>query len=95
MSGGKKSVQFDSKEVTTTDRVAGFLRQLADRVESGQVVLRQGEGEAEVEVELPDSVVLEVSLDRKEKGPKGTKRSLEVEIEWYEEGRGRGPVRVG
>ena len=88
----KKTVLFDSEEYTTAPRIAEFLRELADRVESRSLVLRQGE--REVSAQLPESLVLEISLDEKEKAGKGTKRSLEVEIEWYE-GDGEDPVRLG
>lgn len=92
MSGKKKQTLFASKEYAPTARIASFLRELADRLEAGTVVLRQGE--EEVAVEVPQALELEVSLDAKEKGPKGTKRSLELELEWHEGGGGGGPITV-
>ncbi len=93
MSGKKKHVLVDSKEHTNPGKVATFLRELADRVEGGEVVLRQGQDE--VTARLPDQLILEVSLDEKQKGAKGIKKSLEVEVEWYEGEGTRGPVSLG
>lgn len=84
MSGPKrnKTVHVDSEERTGRTGAAAFLRELADRVEGGSVVLKQGE--REVTAQVPDQVTLEVSLDEREKGTRGRKWSLEVELEWYE-----------
>ncbi len=93
MSGPKKKRRLvDTKEHATRARVAGFLRELGDRIESGSVVLRQGE--EEVTTELPDALVLEISLDEKDKGERGLKKSLEVEVEWYE-GPGWNQISLG
>lgn len=89
----KKQRLIKTEERADAQRVAHFLRGLADRIESGRVVLM--DGEQEVAVDLPDALTLEVELDRKDKGPKGTKHSLEVEIEWTEGGKEKGSIRLG
>ena len=89
----KKETLLKVKERADAARVARFLRDLADRVESGRVVLKQGD--EEIVADLAESLTLEVSLDQKDKGQKGTKKSLEVEVEWYEAGEGTGPIELG
>jgi len=36
-----------------------------------------------------------VTLEEEDKGRKGTKRNLEVEIEWHENGEEEGTIRLG
>jgi amphi-Trp domain-containing protein len=71
---------------------AAFLRELADKVEAGRVVLRRcGE---ELTLALPESLVLEIQADEEVKGARGMQRSLEIELEWRE-GEEGGPVELG
>ncbi len=88
----KKEVLFKSEEHTSRARAAAFLRELAEKIESGRVVLQQGS--REVPVEVGDAVELEVSFDLKEK-KRGTRRKLEVELEWYDGDASTGPVQLG
>lgn len=76
---GKKEVLIKSDEPKAREQVAAFLRELADKVEAGEVTLQQGE--QEVAFSLPPIVELEVEVEQKEK-KRGTKYSLEIEIEW-------------
>lgn len=92
MSEKKKETLFSSEEQTSRKAASAFLHELADRVASGKVVLRQGN--QEVAVELPDTFELEVTLDRKDK-KKGTKRSLEIELNWYEGKAAMDPMTLG
>ncbi|NLG66791.1 MAG: amphi-Trp domain-containing protein [Actinobacteria bacterium] len=88
-----KTRLFKSEVPQTRMETANFLRELADKVATGTVVLKRS-GE-EWEVVIPEHVVLEVQLDKKSKSGKGVKHSLEIEIEWYEGGAGAGPVELG
>lgn len=76
---GREVVLFKSEEKHGRATVASYLRQLADRLEAGEVVLRQGGDE--LTLDIPVNVVLEIKAEE-ETGRKKTKRSLEVEIEW-------------
>lgn len=86
-------VLFKSEEPADRVKAAGFLRTLADKVEAGEVLLKQGE--AEVALEIPETLVLEVKAEREEKAGKPTKHSLEVEIEWSEGASRSGGVELG
>ena len=88
-----KKTHVDSEERTTRADAARFLRELADRLEGGRVVLKQGG--RDVTAEVPEQVSLEVSLDETSKAAKGTKWSLEVELDWYEGGERSGGVELG
>ncbi|NPA48869.1 MAG: amphi-Trp domain-containing protein [Thermodesulfobacteria bacterium] len=87
----EKKVLFKSEEPRSLEDVARFLRELADRLSQGKVVLRRG-GE-EITLNIPPNVVLELKAEEKVK-PSKTKYSLEIEIEWGE-GEGTGPVSLG
>jgi amphi-Trp domain-containing protein len=90
---GQEVVLFKSEEKRSTADVAAFLRQLADRVEKQEVILRQGE--EELVLTLPGMVTLEVKAEE-ETGRSGVKHSLEVELEWKPgEEKGAGPLELG
>jgi amphi-Trp domain-containing protein len=76
---GKEEVLFRSEAMRSTADVAQFLRQLAEKVEAGEVILRQGADE--LVLTLPQTVTLEVKAEE-ESSSKGPKHSLEVELEW-------------
>ena len=86
----EKNVLFKSEEPRSLKEVADFLRELANRLESGQVVLRRGA--EEVTLKPPQNVILELKAEEKVK-PSKTKYSFEIEIEWGEGG--EGPVSLG
>ena len=91
---GKEVVLFKSEEKRSTAEVAAFLRQLADKVEAGQVILRQGV--EELTLTLPSTVTLEVKAEE-ESTKSGPKHSLEVELEWRpgDSGGAVGPLELG
>jgi amphi-Trp domain-containing protein len=70
------------------------LKELADRVETGSVVLKQGE--QEVNLQLSKNISLEVKAAEKQK-KKGVKHKLEVKLHWYEgdNGQGKGNLTFG
>lgn len=80
-----EEVLFKSEEPKDRADVAAFLRQLADKVETGTVTLRQGD--TEQRVEIPQRLVLETKLERETKRDV-EKMSLEVELEWRPGGSG-------
>ena len=88
-----EEILFKSEEPASRSEAAAFLRQFADKVESGTVILRQGG--VEKSVVIPQSLVLEIKLEHEVKRKK-EKMSLEVELEWRpgEEGHADG-VELG
>lgn len=89
---GQEVVLFKSEERHSRQEVAGFLRELADKVDGGEVVLRKGT--EELTLKLPGNLVLEVKAEEEDKTGR-TKRSLEVEIEWYEGQEDEGALTLG
>jgi len=77
---GKEVVLFKSEEKRSTAEVAQFLRQLADRVEKQEVILRQGT--EELTLTLPGMVTLEVKAEEETSRSGKVEYSLEVELEW-------------
>jgi amphi-Trp domain-containing protein len=71
---------------------AAFLRELADKVETGQVTLVQGG--KDVVIDLPETVSFEVEYYEQPK-KRGLKRQLEIEIEWTEGGRKGQAISLG
>jgi len=89
---GRETKLFKSQERKSRAEVAEFLRQLADKVDADGVVLRQGQ--EEIALRLPESLILEIQVEDEDKGTKGVQHSLEVEIKWFE-GDQTGPVELG
>lgn len=90
----KKTVLMKSKDRLSRADAAAFLRQLAEKVEGGEVSLIQGD--QEVVLEIPAQVQLDVEAQDKPK-KRGTKRQLEIEMEWYVglEGEARSGLELG
>ncbi|MDA3951780.1 MAG: amphi-Trp domain-containing protein [Spirochaeta sp.] len=88
MSGPKDIVYKSSQQMSRGD-LATFLRDIADRVESGTVVLKGDQ--KETPVKIPEAVELEVEYEIKKKDG-GEKKQLELEISW---GPGTGGVNIG
>lgn len=76
---GKETVLFKSEEKRDIKSVASILRELADKLEHGKVVLKQGK--KEVTIKVPKNVEFEIKAER-EDGKKKSKKKLEIEIEW-------------
>ena len=76
---GKEITLFKSEEKRGLGDVADFLRELADRIDKGRVVLIRGD--KKLKLDLPDTVELEVEVE-KEIGRKKTEIELEIEIKW-------------
>jgi len=78
---GKEIVLFKSEERKSIQSVAEFLHQFADKLAENKVILRRGT--EEIQVNIPDSVILELKVEEEIKKGK-TQHSIEIEIEWIE-----------
>jgi len=87
----KKNVLFRSEEWKPRQSAAAFLRELADKLEEGQITLMRGD--EEVNLMPPETVELEIEVTEKVKKQK-TERELEIEIEWALE-QAEGSVTLG
>ncbi|MDY0248245.1 MAG: amphi-Trp domain-containing protein [Desulfobacterium sp.] len=83
---GKETRLFKSEERKSRSDVSEFLHQLADRISKGQAVLSQGQ--EEIILQLPQSLILEVQVEDEDKGARGVQHSLEVEIKWFDDEQG-------
>jgi len=88
----KKNVLVKSDLRKNLPDVAAFLRELADKVESGQLTLVQGE--QDVKVDLPETVSFELEFYEQAK-KHGIKKQLEIELEWVEGSKKRQTVTLG
>ena len=90
---GKETRLFKSEERKNRADVSAFLHQLADKVNEGQVILRQGV--EELALNLPHNLILEIQVEDEDKKRKGIQHSLEVEIKWFDGDSGGGPLELG
>lgn len=88
MSGGE--IMYKSEQQMSRSQLAAFLRDMADRIENQNLVLKSNGQEATVEI--PEQVELEVEYQSKQKAA-GPRYELELEVEWGS-GTGSG-VRLG
>ncbi|MCZ7676480.1 MAG: amphi-Trp domain-containing protein [Roseovarius sp.] len=79
----RETVLFSAKDTRPRSGIAAFLRDMADKIESGSVTLRQGE--IAQDVVLPDYMVLEIKLEDEHKGKRGIRHCLEIEMKWYDD----------
>jgi amphi-Trp domain-containing protein len=89
---GRETRLFKSEERKTRSDVSAFLHQLADKISEGRVVLRQGQ--EEITLELPRSLILEIQVEDEAKKTKGIQHSLEIEMKWFDDEQG-GPLELG
>lgn len=89
---GKEVRLFKSEERKSRSDVSAFLHQLADKISDGKVVLSQGQ--EELSLQLPQSLILEVQVEDEDKKSKGIQHSLEVEIKWFDDDGGGGPLEL-
>ena len=90
---GKEVRLFKSEERKSRPEVTAFLRELADKIDAGEVLLRQGS--EEIKLEIPQNLVLEIQVEDEDKGSKGTEHSLELELAWYDGDEQGGPLELG
>lgn len=89
---GRETILFKNEEKTSAKDAAAFLRQLADRIEEGNVILKRGK--EKVTLKIPRRLELEIKAE-KEVGKKKTKKKLEVEIEWVVGEQDKGTFKLG
>jgi len=88
----KKNVLVKSDQRKNLADAGAFLRDLADKVESGKVTLSQG-GQ-DVVVDLPEIVSFELEYYEQQK-KHGLKKQLEIEMQWTEGGKKKQGVTLG
>lgn len=88
----KKNVLVKSDQIKNLADAAVFLRNLADKIESGHVTLVQG-GQ-DVVVDLPETVGFEIEYYEQPK-KSGLKKQLEIELQWTEGGKKHQKVSLG
>ena len=76
---GIETVLFKSEEKKTSSDVAIALRQIADKIDDGTMILKKGS--EEITIEFPKNMVLELKVEE-EQGKKRLKKSFEIELEW-------------
>lgn len=76
---GKETVLFKTEEKMSRSDAAGLLRQIAKKIDSGKVVLQQGN--KNVKLKIPGRVELEIKAEQ-EVGKRRTKKKIEFELEW-------------
>jgi amphi-Trp domain-containing protein len=84
---------FKSEEPKKRVEVVEFLRQIAERIASGEVVMRQGA--EELVLQIPENLILEVQVEDEDKKTKGIQHSLEIEIKWFDDDGQSGPLELG
>ena len=75
---GRETVLFKSEEKKTSSDIANTLRQIADKIDDGKMILKQGS--EEITLEFPKNMVLELKIE--EEQGKRPKKSFEIELEW-------------
>jgi amphi-Trp domain-containing protein len=89
----KETRLFKSKERKNRAEVGKFLRQIAEKLEGGQVILKQG-GQ-ELVLDVPANLVLEVQVEDEDKKSRGLQHSLEIEIKWFDSDDEVGSLELG
>lgn len=62
---GREIVLFESEEKSTRSETVAVLREIADKLEAGSLTLTSGE--KQIELEIPEPVVLELKVEEEEK----------------------------
>ena len=89
---GREVKLFKSEEKQSRADISAFLRQIADKLDTGTITLRQGDNE--LRLEIPETAILEVQVEEENKKRKGIQQSLELEIKWYD-GLGEAGLELG
>jgi amphi-Trp domain-containing protein len=89
----KETRLFKSEERKSRAEAAAFLRQIAEKLESGRVILRQGA--QELALDIPTNLILEVQVEDEDKKTKGIQHSLEIEIKWFDGDEQGGALELG
>lgn len=86
---------FKSEERKKRAEVGEFLRQIADKITNGEVILRQGA--EEVVLRIPENLILEIQVEDEDEDKKtqGLEHSLEIEIKWFDDDGSGGSLALG
>ena len=79
---GRETRLFKTEERMGREAAARMLREIADRIESGRIVLRTAGNE--LVMEPPQQVVFEVQAEREEGSSGPSELKLEIEVSWAE-----------
>ncbi|OKH19328.1 amphi-Trp domain-containing protein [[Limnothrix rosea] IAM M-220] len=90
---GRETRLFKTKEAKTRTEVSNFLRQIAEKIAQGEVILRQGT--EELTLQIPENLILEIQVEDEEKKTKGLQHSLEMEIKWFDNDAASGSLELG
>ncbi len=90
---GKEVRLFKSEERKSRAETVVFLQQIAEKIQNGEVILRQGQ--EEIVLHIPEKVILEVQIEDEDKKTKGIQHSLEIEIKWFDQDMESGPLELG
>ena len=74
---GIETVLFKSEGKKASSDIANLLRQVADKIDEGTMILKQGS--EEVRLDFPQNMVLELKVE--EEQGKRLKKSFEIELE--------------
>jgi amphi-Trp domain-containing protein len=76
-----ENILLKSEEKKSRSEIVIFLKEIAEKIDSGTVKLIQGE--QTVELEIPENLTLELKVEEKMKKSKTNKMQLEIELEWH------------
>ena len=85
-----EEVLFESESTQSRQEIADYLRAVADKLSAGGAVTLSA-GSDSVTLDVPDRPTFEVKAEREtDKGGRNPEKSLELEIEWDENGSSSG-----
>ena len=85
-----EEVLFKSESTQSREAIADYLRAVADKLSAGDPVTLSA-GSDSVTLDVPDRPTFEVKAEREtDKGGRNPEKSLELEIEWDENGSSSG-----
>jgi amphi-Trp domain-containing protein len=76
-----ENILLKSEEKKSRSDVVIFLKEIAEKIDSGTVKLIQGK--QTVELEIPENLTLELKVEEKIKENKAKKMQIEIELEWH------------
>ena len=76
---GRETILFKSEEKKSAAEIAQTLRLIADKIDAGAMILKQGE--TDVHLDFPGQMKLELKVEE-EQGRRKLKKSFEIELEW-------------
>jgi amphi-Trp domain-containing protein len=76
-----ENILLKSEEKKSRSEIVIFLKEIAEKIDSGTVKLIQGK--ETLELEIPENLTLELKVEEKIKQRKEKKMQLEIELEWH------------